>query len=431
MGDALGGSMSDTSSNRVNKEFDLIVYGATSFVGQILCRYLVEEHTEPNFNWAMAARSEKKLKELQATLGEKAAAIPLLVVDSFDEAALRVMCARTEVVISTVGPYALYGELLVKSCAQLGTDYCDLSGEAQWIKRMIAAYESDAKASGARIVNSCGFDSIPSDLGVKYLQQQAQKKFGTHCNRVKMRVKASKGGASGGTIASGVNLYKEAAKDPQLREELKDLYSLCPAGHGNEAKQHVVTSAEYDEQFESWAGPFIMAAINTRIVLRSNALLGNAWGATFHYDEGMLTGADKKGEKRAKKLAFGTNIGQLVMAIAPLRWIALRFLPKPGEGPSPQQQLEGFYDLRFHGTTESGDELIIKVIGDRDPGYGSTAKMLAQAAISLHRDVDKSEKGGGFWTPAALFGDALIERLEKYAGMGFEVVPEAGEGQRK
>lgn len=406
----------------VNKEFDLIVYGATSFVGQILCRYLVEEYTEPNFTWAMAARSEPKLKSLQASLGDRAAAIPVLVADSFDEAALRDLCGRAEVIISTVGPYALYGELLIKSCAQLGADYCDLTGEAHWIKRMIAAYEEDARASGARIVNSCGFDSIPSDLGVWFLQQQSQIQFGTSCSRVKMRVKASQGGASGGTIASGVNLYKEAAQDPALRAELKDIYSICPSEHSNTGKQHSVSSAEYDEDFASWSGPFIMAAINTRIVLRSNALLGNAYGAPFFYDEAVLTGSDKAGKKRAKRLAFATSMGQWVMAVAPLRWLAMRFLPKPGEGPSPEQQLNGFYDLRFHGSTDSGDQIVVKVYGDRDPGYGSTAKMLAQAAISLHRDVDKSEKSGGFWTPAAVFGEPLLQRLQQHAGMSFEVL---------
>lgn len=408
-------------NNSVNKEFDMIVYGATSFVGQILCRYLVEEYTEPNFTWAMAGRSETKLKDLQTSLGDRAAAIPVLVADSFDEAAMRELCGRCEVIISTVGPYALYGELLVKSCAQLGTDYCDLTGEAHWIKRMIAAYEEDAKASGARIVNSCGFDSIPSDLGVKFLQQQSQSQFGAACNRVKMRVKASKGGASGGTIASGVNLYKEAAKDSALRQEMKDIYSICPQGHGNDGKQHSVDGAEFDKEFDSWSGPFIMAAINARIVLRSNALLKNEYGAPFYYDEAVLTGGDKTGQKRAKRLAFGTSVGTWVMAIAPLRWIALRFLPKPGEGPSPEQQLNGFYDLRFHGSTEKGDQIVVKVYGDRDPGYGSTAKMLAQAAISLHRDVDKKEKTGGFWTPAAVFGSALFNRLEQHAGLSFEV----------
>lgn len=406
-----------------NKEFDMIVYGATSFVGQILCRYLVHEHKEPNFTWVMAARSEAKLQQLKSSLGPEAESIPCIVADSFDETAMQELCKRAEVIISTVGPYALYGELLVKACAESGTDYCDLTGEAQWIKRMIAAYEDQAKASGARIVNSCGFDSIPSDLGVKYLQQQAQERFGTSCTQVKMGVKAMQGGASGGTIASGINLFKEAAKDPELREELKDMYSLCPEGHGNDARQHVVSRAEYIDEFKSWSGPFIMAGINVRIVLRSNAITNGSYGLPFKYFEASLTGDGKAGEKRAKRLARGSGLIGLVMVLPPLRWLATTFfLPKPGEGPSPEEQEKGFFDIRIHGRTEKGDQITVKVTGDRDPGYGSTAKMLSQAAISLHRDVDKSEKSGGMWTPAAIFGDDLYRRLESYAGLSFEVL---------
>ena len=403
----------------VNKEFDIIVYGATSFVGKILCNYLVNEHTEPNLTWAMAARSEAKLAELKNSLGEQAQAIPVLVADSFDEASLQTLCDRTSVLISTVGPYALYGELLVKLCAASGTDYCDLTGEAQWIKRMISRYEPAAQASGARIVHSCGFDSIPSDLGVRYLQDHAKQRLGSYCNRVKMRVKGSMGGASGGTIASGVNLFKEAASDPDLRKELKDPYSICPEGHGFTARQHIV-DVEYDEDFSSWAGPFLMAAINSRIVLRSNALLHPPYAKNFHYDEGTLTGQGRAGEKRAKRLARVSRLGMLLLAVAPVRWLLGRFvLPKPGEGPSEEQQLHGFYDLWFFGSTETGEEIRARVTGDRDPGYGSTAKMLAQAGISLCRDVDKGVVKGGFWTPATAFGDRLIERLQAHAGMTF------------
>ena len=238
-----------------------------------------------------------------------------------------------------------------------------------------------------------------------------------------MGVKAMEGGASGGTIASGINLYKEAAKDPALREELKDLYSLCPADHGNGARQHNVSKAEYFDEVDSWAGPFIMAGINVRIVLRSNALNSDTDGADFSYCEASLTGDGTKGVKRAKRLARGTGLIGLVMVLPPLRWFVTRFfLPKPGEGPSPEQQENGFFDIRFFGTTESGDEIRVKVTGDRDPGYGSTAKMLSQAAMSLHRDVDKGEKGGGFWTPASIFGDDLFRRLQSHAGLSFEVL---------
>ncbi len=404
-----------------NKEFDIILFGATSFVGKILCDYLVNEHHEPDLNWAMAARSQRKLDELKASLGDAAESIPTLVADSSSEADMRGLCDQAALIISTVGPYALYGELLVKCCAESGTDYCDLTGEAHWIRRMLNKYEAAAQASGARIVNSCGFDSIPSDLGVKFLQDQAKARFGQYCRKVKMRVKATKGGASGGTIASGVNAFKEAAGDKELRKEMQDPYSLCPSDHGNSARQHTVKT-EYDEDFQAWAGPFIMAAINTRIVLRSNALHKPPYHSGFVYDEGTLTGDGDKGKKRAKRLATGTNMAGVVLAVPPLRWVALKFLPKPGEGPSPEEQLAGFYDLRFHGETEAGETIAAKVYGDRDPGYGSTSKMLAQAGISLCKEVSREKRGGGFWTPATVFDDRLFARLEKHAGLSFEII---------
>lgn len=405
----------------MNREFDIVVFGATSFVGKILCHYLVNEYTEPNLTWAMAARSESKLQQLKASLGTEADAVPLLIADSSDEASLQSLCEKTEVIISTVGPYALYGELLVKLCSKLGTDYCDLTGEPQWIRRMIKLYEQEAKRSGARIVNCCGFDSIPSDIGVKFLQDHSRRHFGAYCNDVKLRVKVLKGGASGGTIASGLNLYKEAARDTELQKEMRDPYSLCPEGHSFSVRQHNVT-VEHDADYDEWAGPFIMASINTRVVLRSNSLVEGFYNENFRYSEAMLTGKDKRGEKAAKRLSFGTKVAGIAMVFAPLRWLATRFfLPSPGEGPSPEQQFNGCYDLRLLGKTERGEEVRVKITGDRDPGYGSTAKMLAQAGISLRRDVDKGKVGGGFWTPATVFDDKLITRLISNAGMSFEI----------
>lgn len=404
-----------------NKEFDIIVFGATSFVGKLVCNYLVNEHREPNLSWAMAGRSETKLRALKQTLGEAGSRIPVIVADSSEETALRALCERTAVVISTVGPYALYGELLVKTCASTGTDYCDLTGEPQWIRRMIDRYHTYAEARGARIVHCCGFDSIPSDLGVRFLQQQALLHFGSYCNTIKMRVKSTRGGISGGTIASMVNLYREMAEDARVRAELQDFYSLCPTGDASRAPQRDI-GVEYDKDFSSWVGPFVMAGINMRVVLRSNALRLAPYAEPFHYDEGTLTGTGRAGEKRAKRLARGARLMQVAMSSTLLRWVASRFLlPKPGTGPSPEAQLHGLYDLRFFGRTPAGQEIIVKLTGDRDPGYGSTAKMLAQAAISLRRDVDKVEVRGGFWTPATAFNDKLIERLQSYAGMQFEV----------
>ncbi|MAC69942.1 MAG: saccharopine dehydrogenase [Gammaproteobacteria bacterium] len=406
----------------VNKELDMIVFGATSFVGQIICRYLLEEHAEPNFTWAMAARSQDKLEQLRAELGEKSVSIPVVIADSFDDATLMAMCERTEVIISTVGPYAIFGEALVKACANTGTDYCDITGESQWMKRMISRYSDQATSTGARIVHCCGFDSLPSDLGVKFLQEQAWGKFGVYCSEVKMRVKVMKGTFSGGTVASGVNAFKEAAQDPEIRAEMRDWYSLCPRGHNNSARQRAI-GMEYDKDFRSWVGPFIMAAVNSRVVLRSNALLQERYGNEFRYNEGSLAGDGDKGRKLAKRMKSDGRLFGLVLAVPLLRWFALKFfLPKPGEGPSLREQQEGFYDLQFFGKTDAGDEIRVRVTGDRDPGYGSTAKMLSQAGVSLLRDVDKNEVPGGFWTPGSIFNDALYQRLSCYAGLSFEVL---------
>jgi short subunit dehydrogenase-like uncharacterized protein len=316
---------------------------------------------------------------------------------------------------------------LIKVCAESGTDYCDLTGEAQWIRRMIDKYEAAAKKSGARIVHCCGFDSVPSDMGVYFLQQQAQKKFGQPCSQVKMRVRSLKGSASGGTIASMINITKEAAANPALRKELANPYSLCPKDHGFRARQHNVKSAEYDRDFAAWSAPFVMAAINTRIVHRSNALSGNGYGDNFHYDEALLTGKGMKGRVTALTVVAGLAGFMVGAVIRPTRWLMENYLlPKPGEGPSPEAQLAGRYDLRFFGKTVKGETLRAKVTGDRDPGYGSTGKILGQAAASIaldnYRNGKKSGRAGGFWTPATMFDQRFIERLTKHAGLTFEIL---------
>jgi short subunit dehydrogenase-like uncharacterized protein len=402
---------------------DIVVFGATSFVGQILCRYLFEQWgAGADLSWAMAGRSKSKLESLRISLGGTAAKLPLIVADAADEAALGKLCNRTRVVISTVGPYALYGETLVKVGAETGTDYCDLTGEVQWIRRMIRQYETAAKKSGARIVHCCGFDSIPSDLGVHFLQQRALERFGQPCTRVKMRVKAARGGFSGGTVASLMNVVKEASASPQLRKELANPYSLCPDDYAGKVRQPNVAFAEYDADFRAWIAPFVMAAINTRIVQRTNALSRQAYGKDFRYDEAMLTGRGLKGRAAAIGVATGLAGFMLAGAIPPARWLLERILPAPGEGPSAEAQRNGFYDLRFFGRTAAGQSLWTRVTGDRDPGYGSTAKMLGQAGACLAMDIARSAKPGGFWTPATVLGEPLIERLRARAGVTFEVL---------
>jgi short subunit dehydrogenase-like uncharacterized protein len=406
---------------------DLTVFGATSFVGQILARYLFAQFgAHDGLKWALAGRSEQKLQRLRSSLGPKAARLPIVVADAADADALEALCVQTRVVISTVGPYALYGEPLVKACAETGTDYCDLTGEVQWIRRMIHAYEKTAQKSGARIVHCCGFDSIPSDLGVHFLQQQASERLGEPCTRVKMRVKAMRGGFSGGTVASLMNVVKEASANPALRKQLANPYSICPEGYAPEVRQPNVTSAQFDADFDAWVAPFVMSAINTRIVQRSNALSKQAYGADFTYDEAVLTGGGLKGRLAATGMTAGLAGFMVAGAIPPARWALERFvLPAPGEGPSAEAQKNGFFDLRFIGRTADGRSIRTRVTGDRDPGYGSTAKMLGQAGACLAQDLVNSGVKGGFWTPATIFGDRLIARLIKHSGLTFEVLDAA------
>lgn len=406
------------------QQFDVVVFGATSFVGQILAHYLYRRHgVGGEFRWAIAGRSQTKLKALCTELGADADKLVTLVADAADESALQAMCTQTRVIVSTVGPYALYGSPLVKVCAESGTDYCDLTGEIQWVVKMIEMHEATARKTGARIVHCCGFDSIPSDLGVHFLQLQANKQFGQPCTRIKLRVKSMRGGFSGGTAASLMNVVKEATRDAVLRKLLADPYAACPNDGPRRVPQPNVSFAEYDPDADSWVAPFIMAGINTRIVHRSNALRDGAYGDGFTYDEATLTGRGFKG--RVAAIGMGTALGGFLFATAlpPTRWLLQKFVvPQPGEGPSPQEQENGFYDMRLYGKTAEGKTLKVKVTGDRDPGYGSTAKILGEAAACLALDIPKAEKTGGFWTPATIFGDKLIQRLTADAGLGFEVI---------
>jgi short subunit dehydrogenase-like uncharacterized protein len=409
---------------------EIIIFGATSFVGKILCRYLLTEYASKSNapKWAIAARSREKLTALVQELSDEGfdtSNLKTLIADSADEKSLQAMCEQTAVLVSTVGPYALYGETLVRVCAELGTDYCDLTGETPWVAEMIEKYETTAQKSGARMVHCCGFDSIPSDMGVWFLQTEAKKQYKAPCPNVTMRVKKMKGTASGGTIASLLNVMKEASNNPKLRKLLANPYAMCPNDFSPKTKQENQLLAAYDKNFKVWTAPFIMAGVNTRVVLRSNALLKNAYatnGAPFTYNEAMMMGNGAIG--RIKALQFSAGLGgfALAAAVKPSRWALEKFLPKPGEGPNRQAQLDGFYDLRFYGETIAGEVIKVKVTGDQDPGYGSTGKMLGQAAMCLAFDVPKNKKPGGFWTPASLFGDLLVKRLQAQAGLTFEII---------
>lgn len=398
---------------------DLVVFGATSFVGSILCKYFDERLGESSFSWSIAGRNEVKLNRLRASLKTP---VEVIIADAENAADMASLVREAPLIVSTVGPYAKYGSLLVDAATASGTDYCDLTGEPQWMQRMIDEHSEAANASGARIVHACGFDSIPSDLGVAFTQDAAHTRFGTFCSQVSMRVKALKGGVSGGTVASMLNVVEEASHDKHARRILANPYALAPLGMREGIAQPNVLAPKGDDVSGGWIAPFMMAAVNTRVVHRSHALKGRPWREDFLYDEATMTGSGPSGLAKASAVAGG--LGGLTAATSVgvvRRALEQRILPKPGEGPSPEQQQSGFFDLRFFGTTNEGDSIQTKVTGDRDPGYGSTAKMLGEAAIALAK-TDPANLPGGFWTPGTAFGLSLIPPLQTYAGLRFEIV---------
>src|SRR5579871_3929344 len=399
------GSCPKEMQMKSSSKFDIVVYGATGFTGQLVAEYLAAHYrNDASLKWAMAGRSLDKLKSVRDAIGAPADT-PLIVADAGDPASLMAMIDQTKSVITTVGPYLLYGNELVAACAASGTDYFDLCGEVPWMRRMIDAHQTGVKRSGARIMFSCGYDSLPFELGVFTCQEEAKKKLGAAVARVKGRVRAMKGTFSGGTAASGKAIFEAAAKDPSLLALLRDPFALTPDGSG--PKQPPGNRVVFDEDLQTWLTPFFMANINTRNVHRSNMLLGYPYGRDFVYDEMQMTGPGEEGEARAKRIMAANNN------------LAGQPVPKPGEGPSKEERETGYYDLLFVGIAPDGRQVRASVKGDRDPGYGSTSKMIAECAICLLRDTP--DVPAGFWTPGAAMREALIKRLVDNAGLTFQV----------
>jgi short subunit dehydrogenase-like uncharacterized protein len=387
-----------------DKPFDIVVHGATGFTGRLVIEYLLQRYPAGSgVRWAMGGRNADKLAAVRDEVGAPADT-PLVVTDSADTASLQALMAQTRLVLTTVGPYQLYGNELVAACAASGVDYVDLCGEPAWMRRMIDAHTSAATASGARIVFSCGFDSIPFDLGVLMLQNEMKARFGTTANRVRGRVRKMKGTFSGGTAASLKATMAAAMQDPGVMDLLRNPFSLTPGFEG--PRQPSGNKPMLEEDTGQWVAPFVMAAINTRNVHRSNFLLGHAWGTDLVYDEMMVTGPGDRGEAMAKAVAADKSLGA-------------EGGPQPGEGPSRAEREAGFYDVLFLGQDAAGHTVRIGVKGDRDPGYGSTSKMITEAAVCLLQDATGT--AGGIWTPGAAMGGALIDRLQRNAGMHFAV----------
>ena len=384
--------------------YDLVIYGASGFTGRLVAEYVHQTYgKDRSLSWAMAGRNLDKLAQVRGELGI-AESVPLIVADGDDMDSLLALARQTRLVLTTVGPYQLYGEKLVAACAEVGTDYVDLCGEPAWMRQMIDAYDTKARDSGARIVFSCGFDSIPFDLGVFFLQEEARKRLGEVFPRVHGRVRKMKGTFSGGTAASLKATMAAAAKDPSILDLLRNPFSLTPGFEG--PRQPSGMKPMHDPVIDSWVAPFIMAPINTRNVHRSNALLAYTYGTQFVYDEMLVTGPGEKGEK-------------LAHAIANDRSMASGDGPKPGEGPSREERENGFYDVLFVGEMPDGRQMRASVTGDRDPGYGSTSKMITESALCLLRDVPKRQ--GGILTPASIMGGPLIRRLVDHAGLTFTI----------
>ena len=399
-----------------SREFDVIVWGASGFTGKLVAEYLFENYgSNKDLKWAIAGRDLSKLKSVRIEIGNET--IPIITADSHDLESLNSMTKRTKVICTTVGPYAKYGSKLVSSCVENNTNYCDLAGEVQWIRKIIDQFHEKAKVNGTKIVNSCGFDSIPSDLGVYFIQKESIKNCKQKAKQIKMRVAGVKGGISGGTYLSLSNVNKEASNDKDIFKIVINPYGLNPKGDPKGLDKYDLRKIVYDKASKSWIGPFIMAAINTKIVRRSNALTGYSYGKDFMYDEATLSGKGINGKIRGYISAIPLG---LLMSAKPgslLKKIIDYLLPKAGQGPSKEKREAGFYNLRFYITLEDGSKVFAKVIGDMDPGYGSTSKMLGETAVCLAKDI--LPDSSGVLTPSVAMGDAILSRLQKNAGLTF------------
>jgi short subunit dehydrogenase-like uncharacterized protein len=397
------------------KEFDIIVWGASGFTGRLVAAYLFKQYgTQGDLKWAMAGRNQEKLTAVRAEVADSS--VPIVLADSDDEASLKVMILRTKVVCTTVGPYVTYGSKLVAACITHGAHYCDLAGEVQWMRQMIDKHHEEAQANGVKIVHTCGFDSIPSDMGVYFTQKEALAQKGQRAKRIRMRVAGMRGGLSGGTYASLSKVLEEAMQDKEIYKVLVNPYGLNPTDKQEGGDHPDLQKVIFDPTSKSWIGPFIMAGINTKVVRRSNALSGYAYGNDFRYDEATMSGKGFKGRMKGIMSALPL----ILMTAKPgsiLKRIANRMFPKPGEGPTKDQRENGFYSLRFYATLEDGSTALGKVTGDKDPGYGSTSKMLGEAAVCLAKD--SLPEISGILTPSTAMGDPLLDRLEKHAGLTF------------
>ncbi len=403
------------------RDLDVVLFGATSFVGRLTAEYLARA-APPEARVALAGRSRERLQALQASLGGRAAEWPLLLADSTDAGSIAALAGGARVVATTVGPYRRYGLPLLEACARAGTHYADLTGEVLFMRETAERFDAIAAQSGARVVHGCGFDSIPSDLGVLLLHEALTADGAGELEETTLVVRAMKGGVSGGTVASLKGTIDDARRDPGLAGVLADPYSLSPDREREPrlGPEGDLRGVQHDRELGMWLGPFIMGSINTRVVRRSNALQDWAYGPRFRYREVMGFGSGPMAPVRAGAIAGGVGALTAGLSLGPVRAVLDRILPSPGEGPGERQRERGFFRIEIHARTSIGARYVCRVAAQGDPGYKATAVMLGESALCLALDGERLPARAGVLTPATALGDALVERLRR-AGQSFEV----------
>jgi short subunit dehydrogenase-like uncharacterized protein len=406
------------------RDLDIVVYGASGFVGRLVAEYLARAAPE-GVRIGLAGRSKAKLSEVRDSLGAAAAGWPIITADAGDAAALDTLAKSTKVVTTTVGPYAKYGIPLVAACAANGTHYADLTGEVLFVRRCIDEFDEAARATGARIVNSCGFDSVPSDVGVYETFRFAEAQSAGGLTDTTLVLTGGKGGFSGGTIDSLRNQIEVISKDSAARAIVGDPFSLSPdrtldPPRARSAPDNDSVLPTRDSVTGIWQGPFVMAPFNTRIVRRSNAIADYAYGDYFHYREVVGFGTSPLGPVLASGMAVGMAGLVAGMGFGPTRAVLNKVLPSPGEGPSAQARANGYFSLDIYANTDSGTVLRTHVAAKGDPGYAATSVMIGESALSLAFDGADLPDRAGVLTPATAMGSALSNRLR---AAGFTIDP--------
>ena len=382
-------------------KYDFVIYGATGFTGKLVVEYAINQYNNNDeISWAIAGRNNEKLEHIQEKYNLPSE-IGKIVVDSNDQNSIDEMVSQTKCVLTTVGPYQLYGEKIIKTCISSGTDYVDLCGEPGFMHKIISECSEEAKETGARVVFSCGFDSIPFDLGVLFVQEEVMSKLNKYAPSVRGRVRSMNGEFSGGTAASMKATMAALQSNPELINILVNPHALCDGIQG--VQQDDDSRPVYDEELNTWVAPFFMAPINTKNIHRSNKLMNHIYGENFKYNEMWIQGPGEEGKAAAEFISTMNPLGDA---------------PEPGDGPSRESRENGNYDVLFCADVD-GETIKASVSGDMDPGYGSTSKMITESAVCLVKDCE--DLVGGIYTPAASMGKKLIKRLESNAGLTFKL----------